>query len=147
MADKPSVVLDTTVLVSAFLTPSGVAAEVLDRATRDYVLVLSRDILAETITKLLTKRKIRKAYRYADSVARAYVDGLVQLAGVVVSDPMSITGVVRDSEDDMVVACAATAAANFIVTRDKDLLTLRTFDRSRIVTPPREFLNQLASND
>lgn len=131
-------------LVSAFLTPKGVAAEVLARATSDYVLVLSRDILAETLAKLLTKKKIRKAYRYVDSVAREYVDALTQLAGVVVNDPKSITGVVRDPEDDMIVACAATAVADFIVTRDKDLLTLGTFEQTKIVTP-RQFLDGLAA--
>jgi putative PIN family toxin of toxin-antitoxin system len=143
MPEKPLVVLDTTVLVSAFLTSKGVAGRVLTCARNDYVLVLSRDILAETLEKLLTKEKIRKAYRYSDLEARKYVDSLTQVVGVMVNDTVSIAGVVRDPDDDMIIACAATASADLIVTRDKDLLTLGSFESTRIVTP-RELLNAIA---
>jgi predicted nucleic acid-binding protein len=60
-----------------------------------------------------------------------------------VTDTVPISGIVRDPEDDMIVACAATVAADFIVTRDKDLLALRTYGACRMVTP-RELLNELS---
>ena len=142
MTPKPKVVLDTTALVSAFLTPKGVAAQLLERTVSSCVLVLSDDILAELIRKLLTKKKIRKAYVYEDADARDYVEHLSALAGALVHDPVTVKGVVRDPEDDMIVACAATVAADFIVTRDKDLLTLGTYGAIRIVTP-RQFLDEL----
>jgi putative PIN family toxin of toxin-antitoxin system len=144
MTERPLVVLDTTVLVSAFLTKEGVAAEVLDRAANDYALILSRDIIAETLAKLLHKPKLRKAYSYTDAAARQYVSELVQSARLIVNDPIKVARVVRDPEDDMVVACAATASASFIVTRDKDLLTLGAFEGAKIVTP-RQFLDLLAA--
>ena len=142
MKPKPKVVLDTTALISAFLTPQGVAAQVVDRAASNCTLVLSNDILAEMTRKLLTKKKIPKAYRYADADVREYAEHLTALAGAVVNDPSPVAGAVRDPEDDMIVACAAAVAADFIVTRDKDLLALRSYDRIRIVTP-REFLDLL----
>jgi uncharacterized protein len=145
MEPKPKVVLDTTALISAFLTPQGVAAQVLDRAASDCTLVLSNEILAEMTRKLLTKKKIRKAYRYADADVREYAEHLTALAGAVVNDPSPVSGAVRDPKDDMIVACAVTVAAEFIVTRDKDLLALQNYGSSRIVTP-REFLNVLAGS-
>jgi predicted nucleic acid-binding protein len=39
-----------------------------------------------------------------------------------------IRGVVRDPNDDMIVACAVAAGADYIVTRDKDLLALGEYD-------------------
>jgi predicted nucleic acid-binding protein len=60
----------------------------------------------------------------------------------VVTDLPLVTGVVRDPNDDMVVACALAANADFIVTRDKDLLSLGTYEGIRIVTP-RQFLDLL----
>jgi predicted nucleic acid-binding protein len=57
MHPKPKVVLDTTALVSAFLTPEGVAAQLLNHAAADCILVLSADILAELTRKLLTKKR------------------------------------------------------------------------------------------
>lgn len=140
MDATPKVVLDTTVLVSAFLTSKGVAAEVLERAVSDCILVVSDEILAETLRKLLTKRKIRKAYRYEDADARDYVDHLAALASAIVHDPISVPRVVRDPEDDMIIACAATVAAEFLITRDKDLLSLGTYGKTQIVTP-RQFLD------
>ena len=142
MPTKPKVVLDTTVLVSAFLTPNGVAAQLLERAVTDCALVLSQDIVSELSRKLLTKKKIRKAYRYADADALAYVGEVTALASAFVTDPVPLSGVVRDPEDDMVVACAATVAADFIVTRDKDLLALGSYAGTRMVTP-RELLDHL----
>jgi len=63
---KPKVVLDTTVLVSAFLSPKGVAAQTLDRVATECIAVLSDDILAELSRKLLTKKKIRKTSDTSD---------------------------------------------------------------------------------
>jgi putative PIN family toxin of toxin-antitoxin system len=143
MDRKPKVVLDTTALVSAFLTPQGVAAQVLNHTVSDCILVLSTDILAELTSKLLTKRKIRKAYHYADADVREYVEHLTGLAGMLVTDAIAVSGVVRDPEDDMIVACAATVSADFVITRDKDLLILQSYGLIRFVTP-REFLIELS---
>ncbi len=47
-----------------------------------------------------------------------------------------ITGIVeRDPNDDMIIACASAASADYIVTRDKDLLSLRVYDAITMVTP------------
>lgn len=139
---KPTVVLDTTALISAFLTPKGVVSGVLDRTVSDCVLVLSEDILSEMKRKLLTKKRIRKAYQYADADVQEYAEHLYALSGTFVRDPVAVSGVVRDPEDDMIIACAATVAAAFIVTRDKDLLVLGTYGPTKIVTP-HEFLQYL----
>ena len=59
-----------------------------------------------------------------------------------VTDLPPVTGVVRDPNDDMIVACALAAGADYIVTRDKDLLSLGEHEGIRIVTP-RQFLDLL----
>jgi predicted nucleic acid-binding protein len=53
-------VLDTSILVSAFLKHSGVNARVLQQAKDRFQLYLSEDILEETIRVLLTYERIRK---------------------------------------------------------------------------------------
>ncbi|MDZ4760997.1 MAG: putative toxin-antitoxin system toxin component, PIN family [Alphaproteobacteria bacterium] len=144
MDQKCSAVLDTTVLASAFLTPGGVAAKALDHALSDYRLILSFDSLSETSRKLLTKRKIRRSYLYTDEAVGDYVQHLLSLAGMTVRDPQPLSGIVRDPEDDMIIACAATAAADYLVSRDKDLLVLGAYGATAIVTP-RSFLEVLAT--
>ena len=49
---------------------------------------------------------------------------------------------VRDPADDKIVACALAADADYIVTRDKDLLSLGGHEGIRMITPER-FLHLL----
>jgi hypothetical protein len=44
-------------------------------------------------------------------------------------------GVCRDRSDDAILACAAAAHAEFLVTGDDDLIELRTFQKIRIIRP------------
>jgi uncharacterized protein len=63
-----------------------------------------------------------------------YLQGIRQ-AAVVVSDLPPLSGIVRDPNDDMILACAVAALASHVVTRDEDLLSLGTYDGIAIVTP------------
>ena len=45
------------------------------------------------------------------------------------------TPVVRDPNDDMIIACAIAAKADYLVTRDRDLLELRMHRHVTILTP------------
>jgi predicted nucleic acid-binding protein len=56
-------------------------------------------------------------------------------AAEIVRDLPPITGVVRDPNDDMILACAAKAEAAAVVTRDNDLLTLVAYQGVAIITP------------
>jgi uncharacterized protein len=63
-----------------------------------------------------------------------YLQGIRQ-AAVVVSDLPPLSGIVRDPNDDMILACAVAALASHVVTRDADLLSRGTYDGIAIVTP------------
>lgn len=139
-------VLDSTVLVSAFLKPIAVGAsfEVLRHAVEGhYELWLSHDILDETERVLLTTARIRRRYEYPDSAAAAYCRGVRRLAAIV-SDLPDIR-VVRDPTDDMIVATAVAAGADYIVTRDDDLLSLKAYRRIKMLVPEK-FLQALRSD-
>jgi len=45
------------------------------------------------------------------------------------------TPVCRDRDDDLILACADTADADYLVTGDKDLLVLERYGRSKILSP------------
>jgi uncharacterized protein len=137
-----SAVADTTVLVSAFLTPRGVSSEFLRRAREGaFVLVLAAEILEEARDRLLHRRRIRKRYPYTDERVHRF-HRLLQTTTTVVAHLPTVTGVVRDPNDDMVIACALKARADYVVTRDKDLLSLGAYKGIRMVTP-RQFLDCL----
>ena len=129
----PRAVLDSTVLVSGVITPKCVAAEILDRAVRGaFDLYLSEALIEETRGVLLERKHLRKRFRYSDQeveefclLLRIFARTFAELPSVRVS---------RDPADDMVVASALKAKAQYLVTRDKDLLSI-SHEGIRILGP------------
>jgi putative PIN family toxin of toxin-antitoxin system len=128
-------VLDTTVLVSALLTrkPGGASYELI-RLAKDgaFELFISSDILEETAETLRYPR-LRQRYAYSDADIIAFCLDLA-LIGTVVDDA-PIVPVVRDPDDDKIVACAVAASADYLVSRDKDLLSLKEHEGISIISP------------
>jgi putative PIN family toxin of toxin-antitoxin system len=134
-------VFDSTVLVSAFLTKAGISRDLLHQAQAgEFSICVSEEILTE-IGRVLEYPRVRKRYRYADEAVTEYV-ALLRVVSQVVIDLPKIKPVVRDPNDDMIIACASKAGAEYIVTRDKDLLTLGSYQGMDIVSPE-EFVNLL----
>jgi uncharacterized protein len=130
-------VLDTTVLVAAMLRPDpvGVSADLLKLAAEGrYEFFLSDDILEETAAVLAASERNRRRYKYSDEQIVAYCQELGHI-GTVIFDIPDLVGVVRDPNDDMIVACAVAAKADFLVSRDKDLLSLENYEGIKFVTP------------
>lgn len=50
----------------------------------------------------------------------------------------SVPNICRDPNDDVIIACATNAAADYIVTGDEDLLTLKSY-KDIGITNPRNF--------
>ena len=139
----PRTVLDSSVLVSAFVTPHGQVAQLLrDPARSRYRLCLSDIILAETAETLLKKPSLRHSYAYADKDVLDYVRWLITHAEMVGEVP-DIRAVPGDPKDDPIVATAVAANAAYLVTSDKaHLLPLAEYQGIRIVSP-REFVELL----
>jgi putative PIN family toxin of toxin-antitoxin system len=130
-------VVDTNILIRALIKPQGTVGPILSRLRNgDYALVYSAPILDELIEKLALPR-IRHKYRVEEAQIEALL-ALIALRGAFVT-PARKVRVCRDAEDDMFIEAALAGAAKYVVTGDKDLLTLRTFETVRFVTP-RTFL-------
>lgn len=135
--------LDSSVLVSSFLTAGGTSYTVLSAAERgDFVLCLSSAILEETHRSLRDKVKtIRRHYTYPDARIDTHIADLAALAEPVTDLP-ELRVVPLDPKDDVIVATAVKAGADYLVTGDRHLLSLGVYEGIRIVTP-RQFLNLL----
>ncbi len=70
-----------------------------------------------------------------------YCRELARFAAEVLSDVPEIR-VVRDPNDDMILACAIASDADVLVSRDKDLLSLGSYEGVAILTPE-DFLDRL----
>jgi uncharacterized protein len=136
-------VYDTNLLVSAFLSRNdtgGVSNELLRFAQRGAVqLHLSPDIVAETLATLLRSRRAQRRYAYTPSEALAFCEALSAAAAIVVNPPPTPGAVPRDPDDDKIIAAAVAAEADYLVSRDHDLLSLGSYQGVKIIAPE-EFL-------
>lgn len=121
------IVVDTNVLISAFVF-GGNADRVLGNALAVGEIVCSVFIFNE-LTQVLTEKfdiPTEKANRILDSLRQV----------VVFVEPNSpLPNICRDPDDNNILQLAESANADFIVTGDKDLLTLGTFGNTQIVSP------------
>ena len=131
-------VLDTNVLLAAFIT-EGICSKILVRGRkRQFHLILCPVILREFERVLIKKFSITR------NEVRSILQIVSEAMHSVVSPSQSVQGICRDPDDDSILACALEAGADYLVTGDVDLLELKIFKGIRIVTP-REF--ELLFND
>ena len=125
-------VLDTNVLIAAFLT-EGLCSGLMIRARKQaFSLVLCDDIISEFEGILRKKFKIPPA---DISEISAIVS---EAASEIIHDLSSCPDVCRDPNDNMVIACAVDAQAGYIVTGDEDLLILKKY-KDIVIMNPRNF--------
>jgi uncharacterized protein len=126
-------VLDSSVLISAFLTPQGAPGRILDAAERGvFVVCLSPEILTETHHVLVREPKLRARYGYGEEQVEAFCDGLVAVAELVSGLPELAGAVPLDPKDDVIVATAVAAGADYLVTGDRrQLLALGQYQEPR----------------
>lgn len=132
------VVLDTSVIVSAFLTPSGPRAQLLQGWQRQqYEPLVSEAILAEYQRALMYEEVATRHGMSAEEVAEV-IEGLRSFAVVV--EPTERLAVIReDPGDDKFLECAVTGGAEYVISGDPHLLRLQEYQGIQILSP-REFL-------
>ncbi|HEX8683746.1 MAG TPA: putative toxin-antitoxin system toxin component, PIN family [Ardenticatenaceae bacterium] len=133
------VVLDSNVLVSALLITTGKPARILDRI-RAVEFIISEEILGE-VERVLHYPRIQRRYHISEEIITEYLDRL-RAASRLIDVQTTIEIVKRDPDDDKFFACAIDASAQYIVSGDLDLLTVREYQGIQVVSPA-EFLSIL----
>ena len=133
-------VLDPNVLISALLSPSGRAAEVMRAWQRGEVDLIVSALLSEELERALAYPKLRRRVPKED--AHAFVHWIAGSA-MLVSDPDQDPPVrSSDSGDDYLIAFAASQRA-ILVSGDRHLLDL---SREIPVESPSRFLQRFAQS-
>jgi putative PIN family toxin of toxin-antitoxin system len=121
------VVLDTNVLISGIVW-AGRCEAVINHCSAEHTGVTSRELLDELERKLLGK------FRFDVPEAEEVLDALFNRFRIVGVNPLPYP-VSRDPDDDVVLATAVSGKCDLIITGDKDLLDLGTYQGIRILSP------------
>jgi len=125
-------VVDTNLLVSAFISPLSYPREIAARWRRgDFVLVTSHEIVEE-VDRVLRLPRIQVKYQLTDFDIQAFVLTLVHKA-FCVSGELALKGVAPDPGDDKILSCAVEGGARFIVTGDKALEQVSEYRGIKII--------------
>jgi len=125
-------VIDNNVLVSGLLwgdKPGRVLAAVAEGRIQ---LFLSAELLAE-LGEVLRRRKFAARLALKQLTPDAALAKAQAAARVSLAPPIAAPPSLRDPDDLAVLACAASAAVDVIITGDKDLLTLKFFEGIPII--------------
>ena len=131
------VVLDSNILMSAFLAPKGEDANVLKQSKKQ-TLYLSPFILSE-VWQVLHYPRIRKNYPFTENEINRHVAELTAACELV--DTKLTLDVCSDPDDNQVLAAAIEASADYLVTRNIKHFP-KTYKDVQIVHP-KKILNKL----
>lgn len=135
------VVPDTSIVVSGLLW-RGQPRRILDAARDGIIELYTSPVLLEELEDVLSREKFAARLTAANVTVQDLVYGYGALATVIEADPIEPV-ILRDPDDDAVLACALSADAEVIVSGDNDLLDLKEHKEIRILTAT-EFLTELA---
>jgi uncharacterized protein len=128
-------VLDANVIISALIQSKGASGQILTSLldANSFELIVSPAILAE-LRRSLSYPKVRKYIKSSDEDLDLWLAS-IELIAQPVAGNMRIHAVAEDPDNDKYIEAAVEGLAQFVVTGDKHLLSLKSYENIRIVTP------------
>ena len=132
------VLLDTNQLVSSLLSARGLQRGLIDAwRRRDFILMLAPGQIEE-VGEVLSRPKIAKKYVISAEDREMFLNLLRSDAIPLPSKPRP--HICRDPDDDFLLGCAAAGGVNYLISGDRDLLSLGSFQGVVLLTA-REYLS------
>ena len=129
------VVLDTNVLISAIMF-GGKSREILEMGISGKIrIATSQDILKE-LAGVLVDKKFRASVLFVQQT----IHELSEICEVVIVTD-EINAIKDDPDDNRILECAVSSKADYIVSGDAHLLSLKHFKRIKIYSPSDFLLN------
>lgn len=121
------VFIDSNVLVSSF-TSNGLSRKLIDILTDEHEIIISPQVLEESSRVIMDKFDVEQ------SDLDAFLDAITTVAEISLP-PYPNRPVIRDPDDIDILAAALKSKADYLVTGDKDLLSVDTEEVIAIVKP------------
>ncbi len=127
-------VLDANAIVSANLVEQGISGQILQAARDRRFRLVTSDVIIAEVVRTLGKDRIRRKYGLtAEDVER--VRHLLEHEAAKTPITTEIHGVATHWEDDWILATAVSGRAHYLVTGDRQLQALGSYQGVTIVSP------------
>jgi uncharacterized protein len=130
---KVRAVVDTNVVVSALIRPQGTAGILWRRLGEGTFTAVFSPALIDEIAAVLCHPRIRVKYGTKPKDLED-IAALFALRGDLVAGEERVQ-ICRDPDDDFLLSAALSGKADYLVSGDEDLLSLKKFHQTKIVTP------------
>lgn len=135
------VVLDTNVIVSALLSPSGIPAVIINRwEVGEFDVIISPALLNE-LGQVLQYPRIQKVLNLSHEDLELFLNRTSQVA-IVVEPDFKLSVIKDDPADNRLLECGIAGGADFIVSGDHHLLEVKDY-RGIVILQPAGFLTVL----
>jgi putative PIN family toxin of toxin-antitoxin system len=117
------VVLDTSILISAFISPAGSPFEILLRWQTGHFVLLVSDAVSREYQRIAREARKNRKLRLQGFDVPLFL-GLLAMDGIWIEPNLTLLARSRDQNDDMFLELALAGRAGYLVTGDKDLLDM-----------------------
>lgn len=124
------VVIDTVVFVRSLINPRSIWGELVFRRRGRYRLLVSQGIIAE-LYEVMARPEIARKFRFVAADGPSAVRELI--AEAVTVEPVILSWTGRDPKDDKFIATAVAGGAAYLISEDRDLLDLDSYEGVAIV--------------
>jgi len=128
------VVLDTNVIISALLSPSGPPGEIIRYWEDSKISVATSDSLLDELESVLRYSKVSRYLKLSDDEIHLFLNRFKMFVDVVNSES-NLDVIKNDPDDNRVLECAMAAKAHFIITGDQHLQEIREYQGIVILSP------------
>jgi len=135
------IVLDTNVIVSGLLSPSGPPAEIINHWETDRFEVVTSSPLLNELQRVLQHPRVQRYLKRSPDEIAAFVNRFSRVA-TIVEPQLTLEVIKEDPDDNRVLACAAAGGASYIVSGNDHLLDLKKY-KEIVILKPAEFLTLL----
>lgn len=128
MKKLPKVVIDTNIFISALLGSKKCNFIYEEFKKGKFILITSSDLLVE-IEEVI--KRIKFNFKKGELEKLIF---LIKKRSIIIT-PNKKINIARDPKDNIVLECGLAAKVDFIVTGDKDLISISNLGKTRIITP------------
>jgi putative PIN family toxin of toxin-antitoxin system len=127
------VVPDTNVYVSALLW-TGIPHRLLRLAEAGELTLVTTPAIMEELRAVLGRPKFKLRIRSLQTSVAELMESLLSMVEVIPDLPIEPV-IKRDPDDDKILACAVAAQAEWLISGDNHLLSVKRYKRIPIITP------------